>query len=458
MDGLKEKFLQTYADYAAKENRIPPSEYAKYNAKRGLRNDDGTGVLVGLTEIGDVHGYIMDEAEKVPVDGRLRYRGYDVYDLVKGFQAGNRFGFEEICFLLLFGMLPDAESLRIFQNILGENRMLPNGFTEDMILKAPSNDIMNKLARSVLVFYSYDDNPDDQSVANIIRQSIELIARFPAMVAYGYQAKRYNYDEESLYIHSPKPELSTAENLLHMVRPDMQFSKLEAEVLDLALVLHAEHGGGNNSAFTVHVVSSSETDTYSAIAAAVGSLKGKKHGGANKQVIGMMEDIKNNVSDWQDEKEVAGYLRKILRKEAYDGNGLIYGLGHAVYTVSDPRAVLLKNKAEELAHDKEYLEEFKLYELVERLSPDIFRDEKGSDKALCANVDFYSGFVYGMLNIPSELYTPIFAIARVAGWCAHRIEEIVAGKRIIRPAYKNVRGRRDYIGIEERESLIPRIQ
>ncbi len=458
MDGLKEKFLHTYADYAAKENRIPLSEYAKYNAKRGLRNDDGTGVLVGLTEIGDVHGYIMDEAEKVPVEGRLRYRGYNVYDLVKGFQAGKRFGFEEICFLLLFGILPDAESLRIFQNILGENRGLPNGFTEDMILKAPSNDIMNKLARSVLVFYSYDDNPDDQSVANIIRQSIELISRFPAMVAYAYQAKRYNYDEESLYIHSPRPELSTAENLLLMVRPDMQFTKIEAEILDLSLVLHAEHGGGNNSAFTVHVVSSSETDTYSAIAAAVGSLKGKKHGGANKQVIGMMEDIKNNVTDWQNEKEIAEYLRKILRKEAYDGSGLIYGMGHAVYTISDPRAVLLKRKAEELAQTKEFLEEFKLYEIVERLAPDLFSEEKGSDKPLCANVDFYSGFVYHMLNIPKELYTPIFAIARIAGWCAHRIEEIVAGKRIIRPAYKNVRGRRDYAGIEDRESLIPRIQ
>ena len=445
-DGIIEK-LGTIVE---KNDKIDHELYKKYNVKRGLRDMDGTGVLVGLTEIGDVRAYIFDEEEKVPTEGRLFYRGIEINDFVHGFQSEKRYGFEECCYLLLFGELPDKGQLDEFQELLGEFRTLPSGFTEDMILKAPSKDIMNKLARSVLVSYSYDANPDDISLKNTLRQCIELIARFPTMAAYGYQAKSYYHEGRSLYIHTPKKQLGTAENLLHMIRPDSGYTAAEAEMLDLALVLHAEHGGGNNSTFVAHVVTSTGTDTYSAIAAAIGSLKGPQHGGANLKVMGMMEEIKNNVRDWENENEVAEYLAKIMRKEAFDRSGLIYGVGHAVYTVSDPRTILLKQKAESLAKEKGLEKEYGLYTRIEKLAPEVFFREKKSDKVICANVDFYSGFVYKLLNIPLELFTPIFAVGRIAGWCAHRIEELVNGGRIIRPAYKSVMSKKKYIPMDER--------
>lgn len=444
------KLLDELSSKAERNNKISPEFYGKYDVKRGLRNSNGTGVLVGLTEIGDVQGYRMENGEKIAAQGRLLYRGHEITELIRGFQNDNRFGYEEITYLLLFGELPDKGTLKQFNEFLGNNRSLPQGFTEDMMLKVPSKDIMNKLARSVLAAYCYDSNPDDLSIRNVLRQSIELIAKFPTMVAYGYQAKARYYDCKSLYIHSPQPELSTAENFLLMIRPDREYTRLEAELLDLALVLHAEHGGGNNSSFTTRVVSSSGTDTYSAIAAAVGSLKGGKHGGANIMVFEMMENLKSNVGDWKDEDEVKHYLKKILRKEAYIKNGLIYGMGHAVYTLSDPRAVQLKAKALELAKAKGMGDVFELYDMVEKVSPQVFFEVKGLDKPISANVDFYSGFVYDALNIPRELYTPIFAISRIAGWCAHRIEELVSGGKIIRPAYKNVKEEKEYIPLEDR--------
>ncbi len=444
------EILEKLGTIVEKNDRIDPELYKRYNVKRGLRDVDGTGVLVGLTEIGDVRAYIFDEEEKVPTEGRLLYRGIEINDLVLGFQGEKRFGFEECCYLLLFGELPDKKLLKEFGELLGELRTLPAGFTEDMILKAPSRDIMNKLARSVLVSYSFDGNPDDNSLKNTLRQCIELIARFPTMAAYGYQAKSHYHDGKSLYIHTPKKELGTAENLLYMLRPDGKFTASEAEMLDLALVLHAEHGGGNNSTFVTHVVTSTGTDTYSSIAAAIGSLKGPQHGGANLKVMGMMEEIKNNVKNWEDEAEVAGYLSKIMRKEAFDKSGLIYGVGHAVYTKSDPRTILLKQKAQELAAEKGMEKEYKLYTLIEKLSPEVFFKEKKSDKVICANVDFYSGFVYKSLGIPVELYTPIFAVGRIAGWCAHIMEELVNGGKIFRPAYKCVEAKKGYIPLDER--------
>jgi citrate synthase len=434
-----------------KNNYISPELYGRYNAKRGLRNNDGTGVLVGLTEIGDVHAYIIDDqGKKMPVEGQLFYRGFEIRELVKGFQREKRHGFEEVCYLLLFGELPTSEKLEQFQEILAEKRLLPNGFTEDMILKAPSSDIMNKLARSVLASYSYDSNPDDSSVDNVLRQLVELIARFPTMAAYGYQAKAHYYGNKSLYIHNPRKDLSLSENFLHMIRPDNHYSELEAEILDLSLILHAEHGGGNNSAFVTHVVSSADTDTYSVIAAAVGALKGFKHGGANIKVMGMLKDIKANVGDWEDEEELTVYLQKILHKETFDRAGLIYGMGHAVYTLSDPRAMLLKEKAAELSREKKMEKEFRLYTLIEKLAPQVISAEKKMYRPIAANVELNSGFVYKMLGIPTALYTPIFAIARIAGWSAHRLEEIVSGGRIIRPAYKNVATKSSYIPLDER--------
>ncbi|MFP4679183.1 MAG: citrate/2-methylcitrate synthase [Chitinispirillaceae bacterium] len=447
---FEQHHLSNVIDTATKKNAINTELYHKFNVKRGLRNADGTGVLVGLTSIGDVHGYILDENEKVPVEGRLRYRGIDVEDIVEGFQKEKRFGFNEVAYLLLFGDLPNQQQLMHFREMIGECRALPDGFTENMILKAPSSNIMNKLARSILACYSYDKNPEDLSVKNVVRQCIELLARFPTMVAYAYQAKCHYFDQKSLFIHKPQPGLSTAQNFLHMIRPDSCYTELEAETLDLALVLHAEHGGGNNSAFSVHVVSSSDTDTYSAMAAAVGSLKGPKHGGANIKVATMMEDIKESVNDWADEDEVSAYLEKIMRKEAFDRSGLIYGMGHAVYTLSDPRTIILREKSGELAQSKSRLEEYQLLRAIERLSPSVFAKVKNSNKPMAANVDLYSGFVYSMLNIPQELYTPIFAISRIAGWSAHRIEELVTGGRIIRPAYKSVSNRRSYIPLNER--------
>lgn len=439
-----------YLEQISGNDYIDQGLYTKYNVKRGLRNADGTGVLVGLTRVGDVHGYIIDEGEKVAIPGKLYYRGIDVEELVAATEREDRFGFEETIYLLMFGSLPNKDQLDRFCQILAENRYLPDQFVEDNIQKAPSKDIMNKLAASVLTLYPYDDDPDTTSAENVLRQCIALIAQFPSIIAYAYMAKKHYYDDESLIIHLPKNGWSTAETILSLIRPDQKYSRLEAEILDLALVLHAEHGGGNNSTFAVHLVSSADTDTYSAIAAGVGSLKGSKHGGANIKVTGMMENIKQNVKKWDDENAVSDYLIKILKGEAYDGSGLIYGQGHAVYTLSDPRAILLRDKAADLAAEKKLTDEFNLYKLIERLTPDVFKKVKGSDKEICTNVDFYSGFVYRMMGIPNELFTPIFAVSRVAGWCAHRMEEVVAGGRIIRPAYKCVQPRLPYTPIEKR--------
>ena len=438
------------SEIAEKNSFIDPQLHEKYNTKRGLRNSNGTGVLIGLTEIGDVRAYVIEEGEIVPREGKLYYRGVEIKDMVRGFQEEQRHGFDDICFLLLFGKLPNAVELNYFRELLRESRDLPAGFTEDMILKAPSKNIMNKLAMSVLAAYSYDEDSEETNVANVLRQCIELIARFPTMVAYGYQARTHFFGNESLNIHIPQKDLSPSENFLHMIRADNQYSKLEAEILDLALVLHAEHGGGNNSAFTTHVISSTDTDTYSVIAAAIGALKGTKHGGANIKVINMVEDIKKHVRNWDDEKEVEDYLVKILRKKAFDRKGLIYGIGHAIYTLSDPRALLLKEKARELSREKGMDEEYMLYSTIEKIAPQVMAEELNIDRPIPVNVDFFSGFVYQMLNIPVELFTPIFAVSRMAGWSAHRIEEIVSGGKIIRPAYKNVMPRSNYIPLNQR--------
>lgn len=449
---ITDKMIEKLSSRAVLNDPINPDLYEKYDVKRGLRNANGTGVLVGLTRIGDVVGYeIGANGEKIPVPGRLMYRGYDVIDLVKDAESHDDYCYEQCAYLLLMGELPTKDELQRFRDFLGSVRSLPPNFTEDMIMKAPSQDIMNKLARGVLASYSYDENPEDRSVPNIMRQCIELISRFSTLAAYGYQARRRYYENQSMFIHNPISTLSTAENFLHLIRPDGKYTKLEAQVLDLALIIHAEHGGGNNSSLTVHVVSSADTDTYSAIAAAVGSLKGRRHGGANIRVVEMMDEIKKNVKDWSSEKEIRDYLYKIAKKQAFDKTGLIYGMGHAVYTISDPRALLLREKAKQLAEEKGCLEEFNLYRTIEQVAPEILMEVHHSDKRICANVDLYSGFVYSMLNIPRELFTPIFAISRIAGWSAHRIEEIVAGGRIYRPAYKNVCEERKYIPIDDRK-------
>ena len=442
--------MKRYVEKVVGNSAIDIDLYGKYNVKRGLRNADGTGVLVGLTRVGDVHGYIIDEGERVAVDGKLYYRGIDVEALVQNAAAEKRFGYEETVYLLMFGELPTAAELEDFCKVLGASRELPENFAEDSIMKLPSPDIMNKLARSVLTLYSYDDTPEDLSPENVLRQCLELIGRFPTMAAYAYMAKKHYYDRESLFIHTPAPTCSTAETLLSLIRPDKKFTSLEAEILDLALVLHAEHGGGNNSTFAVHLVSSADTDTYSAIAAGIGSLKGFKHGGANIKVMGMMDDIKKGVKNWASEGEVADYLVKILNGEAYDRSGLIYGQGHAVYTISDPRATLLRDKAAELAKEKGLEDEFDLYRSIESMVPAVFKKVKGSDKSICTNVDFYSGFVYRSLGIPDELFTPIFAISRISGWCAHRMEEVISGGRIIRPGYKCVQPRLPYTPMSSR--------
>ena len=447
---LEVEFLERYSVVAERNNLFDQTYFEKYNVKRGLRNSDGSGVVVGLTEVGEVHGYVIDEGEKADAFGRLRYRGYDVKDLVAGFQKDKRFGFEETAFLLLFGTLPKRSELEDFSAFLGNLRNLPGGFVEDVILRFPSPDIMNQLARAVLFTYSFDPSPEDYSIKNILRQSVEMISRFPSYIAYSYQAKRHYYDKKSLLIHHPQPELSTAENFLYMVRHDNSFTPLEAELLDLALVLHAEHGGGNNSTFAIRLVTSAGTDTYSALGSSIGSLKGIKHGGANIKVMKMVDDIKANCPHWDDPDALTDYLAKIVKKDAFDRQGLIYGMGHAVYTLSDPRAELLKEKARELAAEKGLMKNFELYENIEKLTPGVMLQVKGSSKAICANVDLYSGFVYEMLNIPRELYTPIFAMARVAGWTAHRIEEIVSGGKIIRPAYKNVADTYDYLDVDAR--------
>ena len=441
---------KAYLAKVLENDRIAGDLYTQFNVKRGLRNADGTGVLVGLTRVGDVHGYIVDEGEKVAVDGKLYYRGIDIEEIAAAAARDKRFCFEETVYLLLFGDLPNQTQLDEFNKVVGSCRELPRHFAEDAILKAPSRDIMNKLARSVLTLYSYDDDPENQTPENVLRQCIELIARFPTIMAYSYMAKRHNFSQESLIIHKPEPGDSSAENILALIRPDRNFTKLEAEILDLALMLHAEHGGGNNSTFSVHLVSSADTDTYSAIAAGIGSLKGFKHGGANIKVMQMMDDIKENIKDWEDEEEITKYLISMLKGEVFDKTGLIYGLGHAVYTKTDPRTIILREKATALAEDKGLMKEFKLYSLIEQLGPKAFTMHKGADKSICTNVDFFSGFVYKMLGIPSDLYTPIFAASRIAGWCAHRLEEIISGGKIIRPAYKCVQKRSSYVSIQDR--------
>ncbi|MBR7113507.1 MAG: citrate/2-methylcitrate synthase [Firmicutes bacterium] len=441
--------LARYSGILQENAAISPAHYDNYKVKRGLRNSDGTGVLAGLTTIGNVHGYILSEDEKVADEGRLRYRGINIKYIVEACQREQRFGYEEVCYLILLGKLPNAAELAEFKALLAKLRHMPYDFREDIIMRCPSPDVMNKLARAVLSMYSYDDDPDNTSMENMIRQSLLLIARVPTMVAYAYQSKQHFFDRKSLHIHLPQDELGTAENFLHMIRPDGQFSQLEAETLDLALMLHAEHGGGNNSAFTTRVVSSTGSDTYSAIAAAIGSLKGPRHGGANQKVMGMVDDFKAHIEDITSADQVADYIEKTLRKQTYDGSGLIYGMGHAIYTKSDPRAVMLRAKAEELAKSTGNEEEFGLYKMIEDLTPEIFARVRGS-KVMCANVDLYSGFVYKMLGIPAELYTPMFAIARMVGWCAHRIEEVQYGGRIIRPAYKCVKPRQDYVPMDER--------
>lgn len=392
----------------------------------------------------------MQDGQKVAVPGRLIYRGYNIEDLINDAEKQNQFAYEQCVYLLLFGELPTQEALDNFRTLLGAKRTLPENFTEDMIMKAPSSDIMNKLARGVLASYSYDPNPEDRSIPNILRQCLELISRFPTIAAYAYQAKRRYFEGKSMYIHNPLPNLSTAEDFLRLIRNDKQYTDEEAKLLDLALILHAEHGGGNNSSLTVHVVSSADTDTYSSIAAAVGSLKGRRHGGANIQVMEMMDDIKNHVRDWSNEDEVRRYLQKIVNKDAFNHTGLIYGLGHAVYTINDPRASLLRDKAAHLAEEKGLGEEFNLYRLIEKIGPEVLYEKLGDRKKICANVDLYSGFVYSMLNIPRELFTPLFAVSRIAGWSAHRIEEIVAGGRIYRPAYQSICKERPYIPLDQR--------
>ncbi len=426
--------------------------FTKFDVKRGLRDLNGKGVLAGLTNISDVRANKIVDGVQIPTHGQLFYRGYNVKDLVNGFFADNRFGFEEVTYLLLFDKLPNAEELASFTKLLNSYRSLPTSFVRDIIMKAPSNDMMNTLARCVLTLYSYDDRADDTSLPNVLRQCLQLIALFPMLSIYGYQAYNHYHNGESLYIHQPQPDLSNAENILHILRPDSKYTPLEAKILDIALILHMEHGGGNNSSFTTHVVTSSLTDTYSVIAAAIGSLKGPRHGGANIKVVKMFDEMKREVSDWTNEGQVADYLKKLLHKEAFDHAGLIYGVGHAVYSKSDPRAVIFKSFVEQLSEEKGLQEEFALYSLVERLSPELIAAERPIYKGVNINVDFYSGFVYDMLNLPMELYTPIFAIARIAGWSAHRMEELANNGKIIRPAYKTICVDRDYEMLQQRNA------
>ncbi len=439
------------ASSAVSSSDIDKDLFDKFSVKRGLRNADFSGVLVGLTTIGDVEGYDKVDGKIVPKEGKLFYRGVELKDLVSGFQNNKRHGYEETAYLLLAGQLPDAKELADFTATLAEERELPPFFSKNMILSLRGRDIMNMLARSVLGLYTADDKAEDLSAENLLKQSLSLIAKFPVIVAYSYFGMRHSFQRKSLVIRHPQPELSVAENFLYMLKGD-NYSKLEADLVDLSLVIHAEHGGGNNSSFTTRVVSSAQTDTYSAIAAALGSLKGGLHGGANLKVMDMMENIKANVSNWADEQEVADYLMKMLNKKAFDGTGKIYGIGHAIYTYSDPRAVLLKEKAKALAIEKGRLDEFNLYASIEKLAPEVFYKFKGANaKVICANVDFYSGFVYDCIEIPKEIYTPIFAVSRIAGWCAHRIEEVCGtSKRIIRPAYKNVLDHISYTEMDNR--------
>ncbi len=447
---LSRETLSSLCENLRENNSIDAEYYDRYNVKRGLRNADGTGVMAGLTKVCSVEGYYIDDGERIPKDGKLIYRGVDVDEIVAGCKAENRFGFEEVVWLLLFGSLPTAKRLTSFTEILSQCRELPHDFIEDVIMNAPSANLMNKLARCVLALYSFDENPDDVSTENVLRQSIYLIARLPSIMSYAYQVKRRHYYHKSMYIHPIEPQQQTAEVILNSLRSDKQFSDREAKLLDLCLLLHADHGGGNNSTFATRVLTSSGTDTYSAIAAGIGSLKGPKHGGANLKVAEMLSYIKDGVADPENEGQIADFLTRLVRREAGDGSGLIYGMGHAVYTLSDPRAVLLRREAERFSHDTEFEEDFKILSAVERLTPEIFAREKKNNKKVCANVDLYSGLVYKMLRIPEDLYTPLFTVARVAGWCAHRIEENMTGGRIMRPAYKSMALPQDYIPLYQR--------
>ncbi len=441
-EALKKQFV--------KNNYIDPKYYDTFGVKRGLRNPDGTGVMAGVTNICNVHGYVVNEGEKEPVDGKLFYRGYSINDIVDNAIKEDRFGYEEVVFLLLFGSLPTKNELKGLLKLLDANRELPNAFFEDMILKAPSKNIMNKMARSILALYSYDDDPEDMSPNHELSTAISIISKLPGIMVSAYQVQQRSFYGETMIMHPLIHGLSTAETILSTLRPDRKYSHDEAMLLDLMLMIHAEHGGGNNSTFSCRVLTSSGTDPYSAYAAAIGALKGPRHGGANAKVIQMQQCIEENVRNWEDEGEVADFLRKIVRKEANDNSGLIYGMGHAVYTKSDPRAVILKDNAKKLAHGTEFEKKFNLLETVERLSPEILR-ETGRNKDICANVDMYSGLVYQMLGIPHDLFTPLFAVSRMAGWCAHRFEELVTGRRIIRPAYKSVLRSKEYIPIAERK-------
>jgi citrate synthase len=443
------KKIKHLSEFAAKANKFDPALYSKFDVKRGLRDVDGKGVVAGLTEISEINSFKIIDGVKQPCKGELFYRGYDINHLVNGFLKENRFGFEETTYLLLFGKLPTHSELEEFNIMLSEFRTLPVSFVRDIIMKASSIDIMNVLARSVLTLYAYDEMADDVSIENVLRQSLQLIAQFPLISVYGYQVYTHYHSDNSLIIHKPKAQLSTSENILHLLRANSKYTPLEAKLLDLLLVLHAEHGGGNNSSFTTHVVSSSGTDTYSTVAASLGALKGPKHGGANIKVVKMFEDMKRSISNRSD-SEVENYLVKLLNKEAFDKMGLIYGIGHAVYSLSDPRAEIIKSYVEQLASEKGCMDDFELYEKVERLAPQVIAEKRKIYKGVSANIDFYSGFVYSMLNLPIELYTPIFAIARIVGWSTHRIEELVGGGKIIRPGYESVAKRKRYVAIDKR--------
>ena len=442
--------IENLTEICKDHSTLDLSLYGKYDVKRGLRDVNGKGVLAGLTQVSNVCATKVVDGKEVPCAGKLSYRGYDIKDLTRGFIEDDRFGFEETTYLLMFGKLPTAQELQDFTKLLANQRSLPTNFVRDVIMKAPSKDIMNALSRSVLTLYCYDKNPDDIALPNVLRQCLNLISVFPLLSVYGYQAYNHYSCGKSLYIHNPNKDLSTAENILRMLRPDKKYSHLEAKILDLALILHMEHGGGNNSTFTTRVVSSSGTDTYSAVAAALGSLKGPKHGGANIKVVSMFNDMKKHIKDFSDEDEIRVYLRKLLHKEAFDKRGLIYGMGHAVYSVSDPRAQVLKGFVEKLAKEKGRMKDYQLYANVEHLAPEVIAQERRIYKGVSANVDFYSGFVYSMLDLPLELYTPMFAVARIVGWSAHRMEELINVDKIIRPAYKNVLDPSEYVPLSDR--------
>lgn len=450
--GTLEKFAGSLSQLIRSEYHIG-EEYYRGDVKRGLRNNDGTGVLAGVSKVGSVQGYFIQDGQRVPKPGQLYYRGIELNEIVEAHRKAGTFGYEEVAYLLLFGYLPSQSELASFNEIMNRARKLPDGFTEDMIMRHPSRNIMNKLARSVLVLYSYDDNPDDTSVENMLLQSIKLVGCFPSIVANAYAVKRHYFQGDSLHIHFPVDDLSTAENFLRMIRPDKQYTEEEAHLLDMMLMVHAEHGGGNNSTFTVRVTSSSGTDTYSSIAAGIGSLKGPLHGGANLAVVDQFEHLKENIRDWTSKEEIDSYLIKMLRKEVYDKCGLIYGIGHAVYTISDPRTVLLREMARDLAKEKGREREFAFLELLEERAVETFMNFKGNkvNKRVCANVDFYSGFVYDLIGLPREVFTPLFAMSRIAGWTAHRIEELnFDSKRIIRPAYRNVSGEKEFVPLDQR--------